>query len=262
MRWDRIRKQVASESGHESSTYFGFRKVSEKEKAGLVLQHFNFVARKYDFMNTLLSFGLQYLWKRSAVAMLGLKRGDWVLDLCGGTGDLSVLAARVVGVSGRAILYDINRTMIDHGRRKLDMKTEARSIHIVQGDAEKISFRDGRFDAAMVGFGIRNLTCIERGFEEMHRVLKPQGRVLCLEFSQPKSPVFRWIYDLYSFYVMPALGRVLTGSRQAYTYLPESIKLFPMPGELKLILERIGFRHVRYRRITNGIAVAHLGVKT
>jgi demethylmenaquinone methyltransferase/2-methoxy-6-polyprenyl-1,4-benzoquinol methylase len=131
----------------------------------------------------------------------------------------------------------------------------------VQGDAEQISFNDQCFDAAMVGFGIRNLTHMEKGFSEMYRVLKPGGKLMCLEFSKPISPLFRILYDFYSFYIMPFLGQLFVGSRQAYTYLPESIRMFALPHELTAMLEKIGFSQVRHRKLTNGIAVIHLGRK-
>jgi demethylmenaquinone methyltransferase / 2-methoxy-6-polyprenyl-1,4-benzoquinol methylase len=137
----------------------------------------------------------------------------------------------------------------------------AQRIAYIQGDAESLSLESGSFNAAMVGFGIRNLTHMEEGFREMHRVLKPGGKLMCLEFSHPVTPWFRALYDFYSFYIMPALGKILGGSQPAYTYLPESIRLFPDADELKRILERIGFARVGYRRLTDGIAVVHVGVK-
>lgn len=261
MRWQRELKRATGESEQEAAAYFGFKRVSADEKGKLVLRHFHAVARKYDWMNSVLSFGLHHVWKRAAVGMLGLRNGDQVLDLCGGTGDLSVLAARLVAPNGRVILYDISRAMIDMGRSKLGGPFGAERIRWLQGNAERISLADRQFDAAIVGFGIRNLTNMERGLEEMYRVLRPRGRLMCLEFSKPKWPLFCLLYDLYSFYVMPLLGRVLADSREAYTYLPESIRLFPSPEELDALLVLVGFRQVHHRRFTNGIAVVHLGVK-
>ena len=240
---------------------FGFFRVPESEKVDWVRRHFNTVAEKYDFMNTLLSFGIHYVWKKIAVAMMALREGDRVLDLCGGTADLSLFAARDIGPSGLVTLCDINWKMMEIGRPKVEASPYTRRITYIQGDAEHLPLADGTYDAAMVGFGIRNLTHMETGFEEMHRVLKPGGKLMCLEFSQPVTPWFRSLYDFYSFYLMPAIGKVLAGSRRAYTYLPESIRLFPGPEELKSLLENIGFRQVTYRRFTNGIAVAHLGIK-
>lgn len=245
----------------EETAYFGYRRVSAAEKGLLVCKHFNTVAARYDLMNTLLSFGLHHLWKRTAVRMLGLRPGDLVLDVCGGTGDLALLAARLVGRRGRILIYDINRAMLAAGRPKVDRSPLAGRIRYLQGDAERLSCPDNRFDAAMVGFGIRNLTHPDAGFREMHRVLKPGGRLMCLEFSQPTWGWFRRLYDLYSFYFMPLAGKVAVGSWQAYTYLPESIRLFARPEELSALLEEIGFSRVRFRRLTNGIAAVHVGVK-
>jgi demethylmenaquinone methyltransferase/2-methoxy-6-polyprenyl-1,4-benzoquinol methylase len=239
--------------------HFGYRMVSPEEKVRLVLRHFNTVARKYDFMNTVLSFGMHLLWKRRAVRMLGPQRGDRVLDLCGGTGDLSILAAKETGPSGRVILCDMNPAMMESGRRKLGRNAVEGPIELVRGDAELLGFRSGQFDAVMVGFGIRNLTHMEKGLEEIFRVLKPGGSFMCLEFSRPVTAWFRRLYDLYSFHIMPLAGKILAGSREAYTYLPESIRVFPGPEELKEILERVGFEGVKYRRFTDGIAVVHTG---
>src|SRR5574340_798932 len=213
------------------TAYFGYRRVAAADKGLLVRKHFNTVAARYDLMNTLLSFGLHHLWKRTAVKMLGLKPGDRVLDVCGGTGDLALLAARKVGSRGRIVIYDINRAMLAAGRPKIARSPLAPRIDYLQGDAERLSCPDASFDAAMVGFGIRNLTHPENGFKEMYRVLKPGGRLMCLEFSQPTWAWFRWLYDLYSFYVMPLAGKVMVGSWQAYTYLPESIRMFARPWE-------------------------------
>ncbi len=243
----------------EKTAHFGYRKVPEDEKVKWVMRHFNTVARKYDLMNTLLSFGIHHLWKRDAVRMLKLKAGDWVIDVCGGTGDLSVLAAKAVGSSGRVVLYDINRKMMEMGKGKVGRSPFRETVSYVQGNAEQISFPDQHFDAALVGFGIRNLTHMEEGFREIHRILKPGGKLMCLEFSKPTAPFFRWLYDMYSFHVMPYLGGLIVGSKQAYTYLPESIRLFPSPGELSTILGNTGFSRVTYRKLTNGIAVIHLG---
>lgn len=241
---------------------FGQRTLLENEKVKVVMHHFNRVAPKYDFMNTLLSFGIHYAWKRATVRMLGVRPGDRILDVCGGTGDLAIMAARRAGPSGQVVIYDINWKMIAAGRPKIDPFPELSNITYVQGDAEQIAFPDDTFDAAMVGFGIRNLTHLKRGFTEMHRVLKPGGKLICLEFSRPNNPLFRALYDFYSFNIMPVLGGLLTGSAESYTCLPETIRMFPLPEELSALLARIGFTEVRYRSFTNNIAAAHVGVKT
>ncbi|MHC1742060.1 MAG: bifunctional demethylmenaquinone methyltransferase/2-methoxy-6-polyprenyl-1,4-benzoquinol methylase UbiE [Syntrophobacteraceae bacterium] len=242
-------------------THFGYLRVPETDKERWVRRHFNTVADKYDFMNSLLSLGTHHIWKRIAVHMMGLRSGDRVLDVCGGTADLALLAAKDVGPGGQVVVYDINRAMMLAGLPKVAASPNGGRIRYIEGDAEHIAFEDNCFDGSMVGFGIRNLTHMEQGFREMHRILKPGGVLMCLEFSEPVTPWFRALYDFYSFYIMPNVGKILGGSRPAYTYLPESIRLFPGPDELKSRLEAIGFRHVRYRRLTDGIAVVHVGIK-
>ena len=254
-----IQIDTGSKSGDES--YFGYERVNAAAKTDRVIQHFNSVARHYDFMNTLLSFGIHYAWKRTAVRMLNLSPGNQILDVCGGTGDLAILAARAVGPDGRVVIYDINRAMIRAGMHKVISTDIEDRLGYVQGNAELISFPDRHFDSAMVGFGIRNVTHMKKGFEEMCRVLKPGGKLMCLEFSKPTWPVFRWLYDVYSFYIMPFLGQLIAGNRKAYTHLPESIRMFPLPDQLAELLKKTGFSRVTYRSLTNGIAVIHLAIK-
>ena len=245
----------------DNKAFFGYEKIPEDEKAHWVMGHFNSIASKYDLMNTLLSFGIHYLWKRTALKMMALTPGDRVLDVCGGTGDLAVLAYRAVGPSGQVIVYDINWAMINAGRNKLNSSIYGKHICFVQGDAEQISFPDRYFDAAMVGFGIRNVTRMDKGFQEMFRTLKPGGKMMCLEFSKPTAPVFRQLYDIYSFHIMPLLGEILTGSRKAYTHLPESIRTFASPNELTRLLKQVGFSQVTTSKLTNGIAIIHMATK-
>ena len=255
------RTQIGKSPQGNDEAYFGYERIRTDEKTKRVLQHFNSVARHYDFMNTLLSFGIHYAWKRTAVRMMNLSPGDRVLDVCGGTGDLAILAARAIGPAGRVVIYDINRAMMKAGIHKV-INTEIKGrLGYIEGNAETISMGDWQFDAAMVGFGIRNVTRIQKGFEEMYRVLKPGGTLMCLEFSKPTWPVFRWLYDFYSFYIMPFLGQLIAGNRKAYTHLPESIRMFPLPDELAGLLKNIGFSQVNYRSLTNGIAVIHLATK-
>lgn len=263
-RWFDEKKRLEQLDDHIRATgraRFGIREFEEDQKAGAVKVHFDRVAPKYDFMNSLLSFGIQHVWKRAAVRMLGVRPADTVLDVCGGTGDLAMLAARRTGPAGRVVIYDINFAMIQAGRHKIDPHPELAHIGYVQGDAERIAFPDGTFDCAMVGFGIRNLTHLKRGFAEMVRVLKPGGRLLCLEFSRPTNALFRRFYDVYSFTIMPALGQLLAGSAESYACLPETIRMFPLPDELAAILASVGLRDVRWASMTNGISVAHVGTK-
>lgn len=258
---DSRQQQLDEHIVQTGNTRFGIRTFQENEKVQAVIEHFNRVAPKYDFMNSLLSFGIQYVWKRAAIRMLNLSPGDAILDVCGGTGDLSIFASRYIGPRGKSVIYDINWQMIAAGRPKIDPDPKLRNITYVQGDAEQISFPDQSFNAAMVGFGIRNLTHLKRGFTEMYRVLKPGGKILCLEFSRPTNAVFRSLYDFYSFNIMPLLGGLITGAAQNYACLPETIRMFPLPEELSDMLRDIGFHQVTYKSFTNGIAVAHVGVK-
>jgi demethylmenaquinone methyltransferase / 2-methoxy-6-polyprenyl-1,4-benzoquinol methylase len=263
--WFDRRKRVEQLDEYVQTTgvaRFGLRTYQENEKHQAVRRHFNRVAPKYDFMNSLLSMGIQHVWKRAAVGMLDIQPGSKVLDVCGGTGDLAILAARRSGAAGTVVIYDINRAMIQAGRPKIDPYPELNHITYVQGDAEQISFPDNTFDVAMVGFGIRNVTHLKRGLEEMRRVLKPGGKMLCLEFSRPTNPLFRSLYDFYSFNVMPLLGQLIAGSAESYACLPETIRMFPLPQELAAMLTEIGFEKVRHRVMTNGIAVAHVGVRS
>jgi len=258
---DERRRQIDQARAVRDEAFFGFERIQAREKTQRVLKHFNSVAAVYDFMNTLLSFGIHLLWKRIAIRKMGLREGDRVIDVCGGTADLALLAAKLIGPAGRVIVYDINWAMMEAGRLKTEPSPLSDRIQYVLGDAERLGFPDNCFDAAMVGFGIRNLTHMEKGFEEMYRVLKPGGKLMCLEFSKPTATWFCRLYDFYSFHIMPVVGQILAGSRQAYTYLPESIRTFPLPDELSAMLERIGFTGVTHRPLTNGIAVIHLGAK-
>lgn len=245
----------------EDDTHIGYRRIAKSEKAKWVRRQFDSVAQRYDFMNTVLSFGIHFLWKRIALKMLNPGPGDSVLDLCGGTGDLAVSAWKKTGPRGLVVLCDINAEMMKAGKIKKTNASIRRSLQYVQGDAESMPFPDRSFDAAVVGFGIRNLTDMEKGFKEMHRVLKPGGTMVCLEFSNPKAFPIRELYRFYSFHVIPRLGALFTGSSEAYTYLPESIRLFPSPKELEARLAAIGFENIVYRKLNQGIAVIHRGAK-
>lgn len=255
---DLRKKQFMETEAASRPFFFGYRRVTAEEKARRVRRHFDSVAHCYDFMNTVLSFGIHYLWKKRAVGMMALKPGQRVLDVCGGTGDLSTLASRAVGGGGRVVLYDLNWKMIRAGKPRIESRPSGRRVAFVQGDAEHLAFPDGTFDAAMVGFGIRNVTRMEKGLAEMHRVLKPGGTLMCLEFSRPANPLFRRLYDVYSRHVMPLAGQMLVGLGRAYAHLPESIRMFAQPDEMSRILDDSGFEDIGYRRLTNGIATVHL----
>ncbi len=245
----------------DKKTFFGYKLVPEEKKQTLVNEVFDSVAERYDLMNDLMSLGTHRLWKRFLIEKTGLKEGQSAIDIAGGTADIAILMARKVGGKGSVVVYDINREMLKIGRRKCIDKGLLKNVSYVQGDAERISFQDNTFYCATVGFGIRNVTHLDRAFSEMARVVKPGGRVVCLEFSEVKNPLFRKLYDLYSFKVIPAIGETVTGNRDAYTYLAESIRKFPNQERLKRIMEDAGLYNVKYYNVFNGIAALHVGTK-
>ena len=254
-KWYTREKRLEQLEEHVSATRtstFGFTAYAESDKVHRVNRHFDTIATRYDLMNTILSGGIHYAWKRRAVETLMIKPEEKILDVCGGTGDMASLSASRTGKKGMSVVYDINRKMIEQGRRKF-----IEGVTFVQGNAECISFPDASFDAVSIGFGIRNVTHLETGFKEIFRVLKKGGTMCCLEFSKPDNPLFRTLYDFYSFRIMPLIGGLITGSTEAYTAFPESIRAFPLPDELRLILKDIGFKDIKIKRLTNGIAVIH-----
>ncbi|HBR18109.1 MAG: bifunctional demethylmenaquinone methyltransferase/2-methoxy-6-polyprenyl-1,4-benzoquinol methylase [Deltaproteobacteria bacterium RIFCSPLOWO2_12_FULL_43_16] len=245
----------------KSTTHFGNQIIPAEEKKQRVQEIFSSVADKYDLMNDLMSLGTHRLWKRFVAEKTNLREGDSAIDVCGGTADIAMLMVKRVGEKGKIVVYDINKEMLEFGREKCIDKGFLKNIQYVQGDAEEIAFANNTFHCATVGFGIRNVTYLEKAFKEMMRVVKPGGRVICLEFSHPTSNVFSKLYDLYSFKVMPEIGEVVTGNREAYTYLPESIRKFPTQEELKKLMEGVGLFKVKYYNFFNGIAAVHIGTK-
>lgn len=233
--------------------------MSDKKKQ--VREHFTKVARRYDLMNTILSLGLHHLWKRRTVKLLEVRSGDQVLDLCGGTGDLALLAARKAAPEGRVIIYDFNRAMLMAGRPKLARAGLKDRVFWVEGDAENLALAPESVDKVLMGFGLRNLSRRKQALREICRVLKPGGRLAILEFSRPPRPWFRRLYDAYSYTLMPLLGGLIAGSRSAYTYLITSIREFPLPEEVARMLSQAGFGRVTHYPLTQGIAVIHLAIK-
>ncbi len=225
-------------------------------KAQTVRGYFNAIAGRYDLLNTLLSFGLHHLWKRRTIKLTGIRPGSSVLDLCGGTADLALRAARAGAQS--VTVCDFSPGMLHVGKIKA---AAVPAVSFVCGDAQRIACSDNSFDVVLIGFGLRNLTDREQGLREMLRVLRPGGRLVCLEFSTPVWPWFRLLYDFYSRSIIPTAGLLIAGSREAYEYLPDSIKKFPLPDELAAMMQTAGFRQVRYIRLTNGIAAIHTGEK-
>jgi demethylmenaquinone methyltransferase/2-methoxy-6-polyprenyl-1,4-benzoquinol methylase len=240
------------------TTDFGFRKVSEDEKARHVGGVFDSVAGKYDLMNDLMSAGMHRLWKRFTVAQSGLRQGERALDVAGGTADLAIQFARRVGASGQVVLTDINAAMLALGRdRMLDAGVTAPAV---QCDAEHLPFASDYFDCVSVAFGLRNMTRKERALAEMRRVLRPGGRLLVLEFSRVWKPL-QPLYDAYSFKALPLLGKLIANDSDSYRYLAESIRVHPDQGQLKTMMEQAGLERVEYFNLSAGVVALHRGYK-
>lgn len=242
----------------ENPTYFGFETVRESEKSGKVARVFESVAGRYDLMNDLMSGGLHRLWKRFAVEQSGLRPGQRVLDVAGGTGDMSLLFAKRVGPTGQVVLTDINRAMLQRGRDRL--LDAGFPLPATLCDAERLPFPSNHFDCVCVAFGLRNMTRKEAALAEMLRVIRPGGRVLVLEFSHIWKPL-QPAYDAYSFKVLPVLGRWVAGDADSYRYLAESIRMHPTQEELKTLMERVGFDRVDYFNLAAGAVALHRGFK-
>ena len=243
------------------TTHFGFKQVPVTEKASLVGKVFHSVADKYDLMNDLMSIGIHRAWKRFAVEQMQLRPGLQVLDVAGGSGDLTRRIAARVGQNGKVVLSDINSSMLDAGRKRLADKGIAGNIEIVQADAEALPFSDNSFDRIIIGFGLRNVTHKELALASMYRVLKPGGNLLILEFSKPTLPGLEKIYDSYSFNILPKLGKVVANDEASYRYLAESIRKHPDQDTLKQMMDDAGFERSHYFNLSGGIVALHKGYK-
>ena len=246
----------------DATTSFGFRKVAETERQGLVNEVFSAVAERYDLMNDLMSGGLHRLWKNDFITMLNPPGGPTafrLLDVAGGTGDVDLKFMARGGSGCTATICDISPEMLAVGRRRVaSSRLEAR-VQIVEGNAEALPFADRSFDAYTIAFGIRNVTHIDRALTEARRVVKPGGRFLCLEFSRVDVPFLDQIYDFHSFEVIPRLGQLTAGAAEPYTYLVESIRKFPAQEQFAGMIRAAGFERVTYRNLTGGIAAIHSG---
>jgi demethylmenaquinone methyltransferase/2-methoxy-6-polyprenyl-1,4-benzoquinol methylase len=243
------------------TTHFGFRDVPVADKQKLVGQVFTSVASNYDLMNDLMSFGIHRLWKRHFVATSGVRRGDRVLDLAGGTGDIAALLKPVVGDEGEVVVGDINAAMLGVGRDRLTDRGLVGGLRWTQLNAECLPFPDASFDAVTMAFGLRNVTDKDKALADICRVLKPGGRALVLEFSRVRSELLGKFYDFHSFQVLPRLGRLFAGDADSYQYLAESIRKHPDQGTLKGMMERAGFGRVDVRNLSNGIVAIHRAYK-
>jgi demethylmenaquinone methyltransferase/2-methoxy-6-polyprenyl-1,4-benzoquinol methylase len=240
------------------TTHFGFQTVPEEEKAKKVAGVFTSVASKYDIMNDLMSVGLHRIWKRFAVGLANVHEGQRVLDIAGGSGDISRLFLDKVGKNGQVILTDINNAMLRVGRDRL--LDEGKATPTAQCDAEKLPFPDNYFDCVSIAFGLRNVTHKDAALREMKRVLKPGGRVIVLEFSKVAKPLEK-MYDLYSFKLLPKMGEIIANDADSYRYLAESIRMHPGQEELKQMMLDAGLERVEYFNMTGGVVAVHRGYK-
>lgn len=245
----------------QQTTHFGYTSVPKGEKVHRVGQVFHNVAAKYDIMNDLMSLGIHRLWKRFTIELSGVRKGHCVLDLAGGTGDLTRQFAKRAGHEGQVVLADINDSMIHIGRDKLLDQGLVDNIRYTQANAETLPFADNSFDCISIGFGLRNVTDKDRALRSMTRALKPGGRLLVLEFSKPGNKLLNKLYDGYSFSILPALGKLLVNDSDSYRYLAESIRMHPDQETLKHMMENAGLDNVEYFNLNGGIVAVHRGFK-
>ena len=245
----------------QKTTHFGYKTVNVEEKAGKVADVFHSVASNYDLMNDLMSAGVHRLWKRMTIEMSGVRSGNKVLDIAGGTGDLAAKFSRIVGKDGYVVLADINESMLKVGRDRLMDLGVVDNVKFSQSDAQYLPFPDNTFDIITIAFGLRNVTDKELALKSMLRVLKPGGRLLVLEFSKPGNPVLSKIYDTYSFNILPKLGKLFADDAESYQYLAESIRMHPDQQTLMGMMDDAGFTNTDFHNMTGGVVALHRGVK-
>jgi demethylmenaquinone methyltransferase/2-methoxy-6-polyprenyl-1,4-benzoquinol methylase len=243
------------------STNSSLQQVPAEEKARKVAAIFESIADRYDLMNDITSFGMHRLWRRFALRLSGARPGQRVLDLAGGTGDFTARLARVVGPEGQVVLAEINAAMLLRGRALLMNGGTVENVEYVQADAEHLPFSDNYFDCVTIAFGLRNMSDGDAALASVHRVLKPGARIVILEFAQPTAWGFRQLYDLYSFKVLPLMGRLIAGDGDSYQYLAESIRTHPDQQALKGMMEQAGFHLCEYVNLSGGIVAVHRGYK-
>jgi len=244
----------------DKTTHFGYKEVLTEDKEKLVKGVFDSVASNYDLMNDVMSFGVHRLWKQYAIDIANVKKGDAILDLASGTGDLIKLYHKKIGNSGRIVSSDINEAMLDEGKRNL-INSGVLGIEFVQANAEKLPFEDNSFDLVSIAFGLRNVTDKDKALSEMSRVLKPGGVLIVLEFSKTTNPVLEKIYDAYSFNLIPKFGSWFAGDEDSYQYLAESIRKHPDQETLKQMIIDAGFDMCEYQNLTGGVVAIHKGIK-
>ena len=242
-------------------THFGYQTVEAAQKKELVGAVFDSVAERYDVMNDFMSMGIHRLWKRYAINQSGVRYGQKVLDLAGGTGDLAARLSERVGEDGTVVLADINESMVSVGRDRLIDEGRVQNIRYTLADAESLPFTENSFDCVTMAFGLRNVTDKQRALESIFSVLRPGGRLLVLEFSKPVLPVLSKAYDAYSFTALPALGKLVAGDSESYRYLAESIRKHPDQETLKGMMQEAGFERCDFHNMTGGIVALHKGFK-
>ena len=246
---------------NDNTTHFGYKTVDTENKASMVADVFHSVAAQYDVMNDLMSFGIHRLWKRFTIDASGVRPGNKVLDLAGGTGDLTAKFSQIVGKDGQVILADINSSMLNVGRDKLRDRGLVQNIEYVQANAECLPFEDNSFDIITIAFGLRNVTDKDKALRSMYRVLKPGGRLLVLEFSKPEHELLNKAYDFYSFNILPKMGVLVAKDGDSYQYLAESIRMHPDQETLESMMKNAGFEQTTYKNLTGGIVALHKGYK-
>ncbi|WP_216782774.1 bifunctional demethylmenaquinone methyltransferase/2-methoxy-6-polyprenyl-1,4-benzoquinol methylase UbiE [Candidatus Profftia tarda] len=243
------------------TNHLDYKDIAAVKKTEKVAQVFHSVAEKYDLMNDIMSFGIHRLWKRFTIDCSGVRHGQKILDIAGGTGDLAFKFSRIVGEQGEVILTDINYSMLDIGRNKLRNKGAIGNIYYIQADAEELPFPDNYFSCVSIAFGLRNITNQNKALSSMYRVLHPGGRLLVLEFSRPSCEPLKSAYNFYSFYVLPKIGQLVSNNYESYLYLAESIRLHPDQETMKSMIKQVGFENIEYFNLTGGIVSLHRGYK-
>jgi demethylmenaquinone methyltransferase/2-methoxy-6-polyprenyl-1,4-benzoquinol methylase len=246
---------------NENTTHFGFEQVATEDKVRKVRSVFDSVASNYDVMNDLMSFGIHRIWKKVAIQLANVRNGDHILDLAGGTGVLTTLFEKRVGKEGQIVLADINSEMLRTGRDRLIDRGLVGNIRYAQVNAECLPFEDNSFDCVCIAFGLRNVTDKDAALRSMHRVLKPGGRVIILEFSHPIDKITEKVYDFYSFKLLPKIGALVAKDEDSYRYLAESIRMHPKQDVLKEMMETAGLERCEYFNMNQGIVAIHRGYK-
>jgi demethylmenaquinone methyltransferase/2-methoxy-6-polyprenyl-1,4-benzoquinol methylase len=245
----------------KKTTHFGYKEVETEAKADMVAGVFHSVASRYDLMNDLMSGGVHRIWKRFTIELSGVRKGNAVLDIAGGTGDLAARFSDIVGPEGSVVLADINESMLKVGRDKLIDSGRHSNIECVQADAQSLPFPDDSFDCITIAFGLRNVTDKNAALRSMLRVLKPGGRLLVLEFSKPGNELLSKAYDTYSFKILPVLGKLVANDSESYQYLAESIRMHPDQETLREMMEDAGFSRCEFHNMTGGVVALHKGIK-